>query len=187
MTGINIQKFKKDKKGITLVETLISVTLFAVIIISASQVFKINIETQRDALAAQSVQESLKYFMEVISKEIRTAQKDGGVCVNVGDSSVYTTNVGTDELYFKNEDGECVAYSLALDDGIYRFQIERGALSGYATPHNVSITNLKFVVDDDIDNVQSLVTIKFDAQVTGKGVHTQSMKFQTSISSRYYE
>lgn len=187
MIGINIKKSINNRKGITLVESLVSVTLFAVIIISASQVFRINIEVERDALAAQSVQESLKYFMEVISKEIRTAQKDSGVCSNVSDDNVYTTNINTNELYFKNDDGECVKYSLSLSDDIYRFEIERDALSDYATPHNVSITNLKFIVDDDLSTIQPLVTIKFDAQVTGKGVHTQPMKFETTVSSRYYE
>ena len=187
MIGINIQKLNNKKQGVTLVEVLISITLFAVIMISASQIFKMNIESQRSAIASQSVQENLKYFLEVMSKEVRTAQKDAGVCANVGDTEVYTTNAGTDELYFKNVDGVCVKYSLELNDGIYRFKVERGAVSGYITAHDVSITNLKFVVDDSITTTQSLVTIKFDAEVTKQGEHKSPMKLQTTISSRYYE
>jgi len=59
----------------SLIEVVVSVALFSAVILSATGIFKMVIDSQRGAMAAQNVQESLKFFLEVTGKEIRMARK----------------------------------------------------------------------------------------------------------------
>lgn len=172
---------KKNNRGFTLMEMIVAIALFSAAMLSVTELFQMMVEGQRNSLAAQSVQESLRYTQEVISKEIRMAQKSGAAeCSGISDK-VYETN--SDKLYFKNMDGKCVTYE--LDSG--KFKITRGTDSGYITPANITIANLKFVVHNDV-LIQPFVTIKMDAEYnTNKEINKSKIKIQTTISSRHYE
>ncbi len=185
---------KKNQKGVTLLELTVAVAIFSVMMLSVAQIFKMVIEGQRNAIAAQNIQESMRYAMEVMSKEIRTAQKDevtaGGQCPKVGNGEVYNVNASDDELYLRNYKDECVTYSLNGD----RFEIERypvgspgSAISGFMTPDEIKVSNLKFAIVDNVGTDQSMVTMKMDIEAVGKAAHKQSITLQTTVSARYYE
>ena len=70
--SINFKKIKNNL-GVTLIELIVAVALFSVTILSAMQIFQMVVEGQRSAIAAQSVQESMRYAFEIMSKEIRMA------------------------------------------------------------------------------------------------------------------
>ncbi|MFH1822646.1 MAG: prepilin-type N-terminal cleavage/methylation domain-containing protein [Patescibacteria group bacterium] len=182
-----IKKILTNKKGVTLIELLVAVTLFAIIILSATQIFNMVVEGQRSAIASQNIQESMRFAFEMMSKEIRMAQKDGvGVydtCPLVGENKIYDSNVPNTELYFKNYHDECVIYY--VDAGY--LMIQRNGEIAATTPGAIRISNLKFYIVDNIGNEQSQVTIKMDIEATGKELHKQTMKMQTTVSSRYYE
>ena len=183
---------KKNKKGFSLLEILVAVSIFSVLIISATEIFKMVTEGQRNAIAAQNIQENIRFVLEMISKEIRTAQKAGaGDCPSgVPTGKVYKTGTGS-ELYLKNYDDKCVTYRLNGD----RFEIERYpagspnlAVSGFITPDEIEVSNLQFnIIYDDVSIDQSMVVISMDIKAAGKAMHEQNMKLQTAISSRYYE
>jgi type II secretory pathway pseudopilin PulG len=187
-------KIKNNKKGTSLIELLVSVTLFSVIILSATKIFSMVVEGQRNAIASYELQSNLRYIFEVISKEIRTARgaHDGIDCGVTPYYKTYNTNSsGTDDngLYFLNKDGECVAYELWADNRMY---VKRGS-SPYVpiTPSNVEIENLLFHIEEDrageFHSQQGMVEIMMDVKIIGKKMHEQKMKMQTSITSRYYE
>lgn len=191
MIGVNSKQKKKkyNKPGMTLIELLISVALLSTVIITVTEIFKISIDGQRKIVAAQNVQESLKYFFEVVSKEMRMARvSSDGECGNIsGQAKVYSVSLDNQTLYFKNYNGECVVYSLTVDDGINRFQIDRDLDSGYITPEVVNITGLRFYVTDDLlSSVQSRVTLHIDAEAVGEYLFHSLINLQTSITSRYY-
>jgi len=189
-----VYKKIKNNLGISLIEIVVAVTLFSVVIILALQIFKSIVEGQRSSIAAQDIQENMKYFFEVISKEMRMAQgaHEGIDCGVTPYYKVFNTNAsGTDddELYFENKNGDCVVYQLGADNRLY---INRGG-SGFepVTPDEIIITNLLFHVEDDQSGAfktqQPTVTIMLDAEVVTKDLHKQEIKMQTTISSRYYE
>jgi len=180
-----LNKIRQNNLGVTLLEMLVAVALFSVTILSATQIFKMVIEGQRNAIAAQNVQESMRYAFETMAKEIRMAQKDDGSCAAAG--HVYSTNVDNSELYFINYHGDCVAYYLEYDGDIPRLKVDRGLASAFVTPDEIKVSNLEFIVDDNVSAIQSIVTIKMDIEAVGKEMHKQTMKIQTTISSRYYE
>lgn len=174
--------FKKIKlaKGTSLLELLVAITLFAVIILSATAIFKMVIDGQRNAIAAQNVQESIRYATERISKEIRTAQiayrgsapseRDcrqlfNGTEFNGDDAvnKVYNIQISNldsnkEALYFKNKDNICVGYFLELDPVTIRNRLKvrirkvstGSAFEDFLTPVRTEVSNLKFYVADDL-------------------------------------
>ncbi|MDD5295065.1 MAG: hypothetical protein PHP21_04120 [Patescibacteria group bacterium] len=130
-----------------------------------------------------------------MAKEIRTATLSNHDCESlfsppaVAINKVYntTTNSEGDILYFKNKDGDCVAYYLK-DEAI---NVVRGENIASTTPGRIKVTSLNFKVTDDLIGAfhsrQPLVTMKMDIEAVGKEMHKQTIKIQTTISSRYYE
>jgi len=188
------KNIKKNQKGVTLLELTVSVTIFSIIMLAVTQIFRMVVEGQRNAIAAQNVQESVRYAMEVMSKEIRTAKKDEvtalGQCANVQNGRVYDVNGQGDELYIRNYKDECVTYRLNGD----RLEIERypvgnptSAIADFITPEKIKVSNLKFSAVDNVGADQSMVTIRMDIEAIGKTAHKQGVTLQTTISSRYYE
>lgn len=196
MIGDNIYKFKmnqKDEAGFTLMEVLVSVSLFVVIILSVTGIFKLSIDGQRSAIATQNVQESLKYFLEVTAKEMRMAQKNGGICTGIPDNEIFTiiSASPSDVLYFKNYYGECVRYFLEDDGDNRRFKISRQTgtetQSDFISPSKIRINDLNFVLNEIASTTQPMVTINLNAFAIGSGQFKSNMTLQTSVTSRYYK
>lgn len=163
-----------------MIELIVAMAIFSVLMLATLDIFKMVIEGQRNAIGSQDIQESMRYALEVMSKEIRMAQKATDECGVTG-SGIYAVSAGNDILYFKNKDSKCVIYELASD----RLQITRGVDTGVITPSIIKLSNLKFYIVDGA-SVQSRVTISTDVEIS-KGTHKQSMKIQTTVSSRHYE
>lgn len=184
------KKVRQNNFGATLLEMMVAVALFSVTVLSAAEIFKMVVEGQRSAIAAQNTQESMRYALEVMAKEIRMAQKTvGNGCGPQLDGKVY--NLQGNILQFQNIYGECVEYQLLGS----QFQILRypiGAppgpgLIGVITPDEIEVSNLKFIINDNAGVIQSSVTLNMDVEAVGKELHKSKMKIQTTISSRYYE
>ncbi|MCF7795406.1 prepilin-type N-terminal cleavage/methylation domain-containing protein [Patescibacteria group bacterium] len=185
-----MKKYNHNKAGFSLMEMLLAISIFVIIILSSTRIFQLVVQGQRQAIAAYHVQENLKYFFEVMSKEVRMATMDtAGDCPNVSLNQLYTV-IG-DDLYFKNFEEECVHYYMEDDNGVNRFKIERGSNSGYITTSSVNINSLKFNVQDDVSGGAQLeqpsVTVNLQAEAIASELDKSEMTLQTTISSRYYE
>lgn len=179
----------KFKAGFSLIEILVSTALFVIILTAAMNIFKIVIESQRTAIATQNVEESLKYFLEVTSKEIRMAKRNNNLCaLSLGPTDIYkqATNSVGDTLAFRNYHDECVLYSLVTtSDGVNRFMISRNNKTGYyITPSKINIDELRFIISD---TVQPTVTMELVAHALGNDINKSTMRIQTTLSSRYYK
>ena len=177
-------------------EVMVSVALFAVIILSVTSIFKLSIDGQRSAIATQNVQESLKYFLEVTAKEIRMAQKNEGACSGISNDQIFMVlpKSGTalgDTLVFRNYYGECVHYSLVADGDSQRFWISRQngpiTYADFISPAKIKIDDLHFVLNDTASTTQPMVTINLNAEALGESQFKSDMTLQTSITSRYYK
>lgn len=187
---MNKIKFRKSKtSGFSLIEVIVSTTIFVVILLSMTGIFKMVIDAQRQAIASQNVEESLRYFFEVISKEIRMAKRSGGHCSNIpaGDIFATSTNSLGDILYLRNYHDDCIAYSLISTGDSVVFNVENLSqnYSGILTPSRVSVSELDFFVHE-VAGEQAYVSISLSANYLGKEAARSEMKVQTSISSRHY-
>ena len=185
-----IKIFKKKAQAFSLIEIIVSVSIFSVIILSMTGIFKMVVDGQRGAIATQNVQESLKYFLEVVNKEMRMAvRSDDGTC-GVNPGSIFNLVQGStgDMLYFKNFYRECVIYSTEIDAQTEskRFKIYRGGNTGYISPKQINIDELNFVLSSSPGN-QDLVTINIKAKALNAPNTEAAMILQISLSSRYYK
>jgi len=177
----------KAAAGFSLIEVIVSVALFSVIIMSATQIFSLTIDSQRSALATQNVQDGLRYFLEVTAKEMRMAQKNEGVCPGIPSDQVFAVS-GTDNdvLSFKNYYGQCVSYFLADDGTTRRFRVSRNTEADFISPAKIRIDRLQFLVDSGA-TIQPTVTINIRAYALGQERGRSEMYIQTSVASRYYK
>ena len=202
-----------NNEGFSLVEMLVSVAIFTVLITISLSIFQTVTSGQRNAIAVQSVQESMRYALEVMSKELRSAQQDysdldhDGVgdtddCLagatydnynirfgNTTGRKVYNVSDygGSLTLYFKDKNDQCVYYYINTDDRLY---VDRGGVVLPITPDEIELSNFRVKIDDNAMNEfhdrQAVVTIRLDAKMRDPR-NDYTMKLQTSISSRYYE
>lgn len=190
-----LKKIKADS-GVSLIELIAAVAIFAFLILLATQIFKMVVDGQRGSISAQNVQENMRYAMEKMSKEVRMAQISNQDCESIFSPppaaiyKVYNTAESNTKFYFKNKDGQCVAYYLENN----RLKVTVGTSPGvtnYITPEKIQISNLKFFVVDDVigdfHTKQPYVTMVMDVKASGSAMHEQKMKIQMTMSSRYYE
>ena len=198
----------RQKTGFSLIEIVISVALFVLIILSTTDIFRLVIASQRKAIAAQNIQESLKYFLETADKEIRTAKKNNGWCTGTsgvtftfpgGANDIYaieTAPNGTgNALIFRNYYDECVIYYLGnSNDGMTgRFMVQRFKGDVYQatialpiSPAKVSISNLNLILSSVGPAARPMVTMGLSAQTLSGNNVLASMNIQTSLTSRFY-
>lgn len=190
MSKIVLQSRIKNQGGVTLIELLVALGLFAVITITATQIFNLVVQAQRSTIASQNAQEDLRYIMEVVTKEIRMAQVDhDGVCVSP--NRVYEPVFHDDHdnsLSFLNSKGQCVSYR--MDDG--NFEISRVEPSAEPDWHSVTseeteLEELNFRQTGTVPAEQPLITMRFKVNVGGDTVDVHTLNIQTSISARHYE
>jgi len=192
MIGVKLLRKIKNNRGVSLLELVVAITIFSFLILSSTQIFKMVVEGQRNAVSAQNVQENIRYAMEKISKEIRMAQISDTACEPTAVYKVFNTTTGSSALHFKNQDGQCLTYY--LEDNRLKLIVANGLeviADGFVTPAKIEISNLKFFVADDLIGAfhsrQPYVTMSLDIKAVGLAIHQQAMKMQMSVSSRYYE
>lgn len=197
MKQIKTERGRATESGFTLMEMLVAISLFVVVILAATQIFRMTIEGQRSALASQNIQENVRYFFEVMSKEVRMAQKNKSNCSSLLDSNptptykVFNTAEvnGKEALYFENQYGECVVYYVNSDDVL---MINRAGDEAAAMPSSLIINDLEFEVEDDemgeTHSLQPKISLVMDVSSdAAKHSSRKQIKLQTTISSRYYE
>jgi len=186
-----MRRYNHNKKGFSLIEMLLAISIFVIIMLSATRIFQLVVQGQRQAIAAYHVQENLKYFFEVMSKEVRMATMDtSDTCYPFGSvDELYRAE--EDNLYFKNFEGKCVHYFIENDEGINRFKIKRDESSGYITTTSININSLKFIVKANtvggLQGQQPSVTVNLQAEAMAPELDKSEMTLQTTITSRYYE
>ncbi len=184
-----MRKKRLQSSGFSLMEMLVSVAIFSVLILIALSIFQYVVKGQRNAIATQSVQESMRFALEMISKELRSAIKSNDVCdggTTFTNNKVYNTIIANDALYFKNKYGECVHYYLSGG----QLMIDREGTALAITPDEVVISALRFSITDNVVNdfhsLQPTVTLRLHSEMAN-GHDKTPMDLQTTISSRYYE
>lgn len=204
----------KNNNGYTFIEIIIAVALFAFVMTIALNIFQSVNRSQKSAMAAQTIQENLRYALEVMSKEIRQAARSDTSCWASAQNRVYnqgTIGSNNNVLFFKKikEDASgnnheiCVAYYLDND----RIKIRRNEMDsthnvinssaynadGYITAGDIKIDSFNFSIFDNLiaalpeNKFQPRVNLKIKAEMkNGQPAYAQIVFVQTTISSRNY-
>jgi len=150
--------------GFTLMELLVSVTIFAVVVTIASSIFISTIGSQRKAFGQQNILDSSRFALESMARAIRQ-------------SDVISATVNTLEI--NHPDKGTIQYSLSGGQ-----IMESG---GALTADDVTVESLTFLTDGlaGNDNEQPRVTIILQVSSKNvKAVEQTSITIQTTITPR---
>ena len=175
-----------NKKGFTLIEMLISVTIFTVVMGAGSGMFISALRAQQVAVANQNLVESTRFAIEYMSRQIRLAQRDTSGTCTLAPNTFYMTSGGGSSLAFINSQSQCIIFSLSVTNDI-SVSID-GAFPVLITSHTaVNIAGLTFIISGETrsDSLQPRVTIVIEARSVGdpEGIET-STDIQTTVSTR---
>jgi prepilin-type N-terminal cleavage/methylation domain-containing protein len=162
------------KKGFTLVELLVSMTIFLIVMVSIIELFISGIKTQKKSLALQTLSDSTSYVVEYMSRTIRMAKKDLDSGCNF--------EIVTDGIKFLNYEKEDQWF--ILDNGQIKEKKDCDSDFTALTSDNFQVNNLSFGLSGECqtDNLQPRVTIVMEIQT--REVEPQILNIQTTISQR---
>ncbi len=190
---------KKRQEAFSLLEVVVGVGIFMFLLVMVFDLFQSSIMYQKNAIGAQQVQEGLRYAMELMSKEIRSATANITVADercqydiifwDEGGNRVYNESINGSVLYFRNRLGDCVYLSVANKQLIMRKTNATEDISLPISSRDIEINDLRFDITDNAlgaeNKVQPSLTIAFRAASRFDGAN--NLDIQTSISSRYYQ
>lgn len=164
-----------NKKGFTLIEMMVAVSIFSLVIGASSGLLISSIKNQRRSLATQEILDQTSYLMEYMSRTLRMAKKDmAGTCT--GTPKLNYAFVGQC-IKFRNYKDECQEFCLVGD----RLQDKDG---NYLTSDSLRVSNFSVILagqnQPPIDYFQPRVTIFLE--INGK--EESRIRIQTSVSQR---
>jgi prepilin-type N-terminal cleavage/methylation domain-containing protein len=165
----------KLPRGFTLLELIVSVAIFAIVMLLASGAYYTLIALARDARATTSAMNTLYFAVEDMTRAIRTGSQ---YCVEGCFSSSFS---------FVDDAGNTVTYSKSGTALNRKLAGSGGTTNGTITDPEVLITKLDFSVADPTAFPQPRVRIIMQGTVaTGPG-KTQTFSLQTSATERALE
>ena len=187
---LRIGKGLNQSKGFTLVEVMVSVSLFIVILVACMASILSVFDANQKSKTLRSVMDNLNISMEEMTRAIRFGSNyhcgAGGTITAPLDCS----GGGSNTLNFLAVDGTQISYTL-LGGRIVR-SINGGA-NTYLTSSDVNITNLTFRVygsphfNNGTDLFQPEVIIVVSGIVGTKAVSQSSFTLETTVSQRQFD
>lgn len=162
-------EIRKQNWGFTLIELIIALAVFGSLVISMTSVVTSILKAQRKTLAIQRTQESIRYMMETVTKEVRMSTVETG------------TGSDLDLLKVTNPDGETFDYY--FDELNKNFLRQAQVMS----PSDIDISGAFYITKTAPTN-QVLVTIVMQVSTTGDKTEARSaVNLQSTVSCRGYE
>jgi prepilin-type N-terminal cleavage/methylation domain-containing protein len=174
-----IKNFLKNKRGFTLMEVMVSVSIFTIVVtVGIGSLLMINNAYQKAQSDRQAI-DSLTYTLESMSRRIRTARE-------WGDSGfVISYNAGAlGSFVILDQDGVSVTYQLTGSK--ITIQDPTGSVPYDMTPDSVTITGLSFLPLQTRPGGQEYVQINIKGSVVS-GRQNNDFNLQTGISKRTFK
>lgn len=180
-------KNNKESRGFTLVETLVALTIFALVGGLGVNFLLSGLSAQRQALESQGAMDEISFVMEYMARALREARKDLGnplECLDVAGNN-YEAPVG--RVRFLDKGGVCRDFYLNTGDHrLYELRKVGVVVLGdeALTSDNLEVT--KFLVAlrgrSQTDNEQPRVTLALEVKIIGKP--DKLIQVETTLSQR---
>lgn len=186
-----MQKRINKIKGFTLIEIMVSVSIFAVIMLMVSSSIFTVFESNRKSQSLRAVMDNLNLSLESMTRTIRFGK--GYHCDISGSSPPYPTQdcpSGATSIAVLDSSGNTVSYELST--GVIVRKIGGGA-GANITSSDVTIDKLKFYVTGSTpyssgsDLAQPKVILIVDGHAGVKTTSSSYFSLQTTISQRQFD
>ena len=176
------------KKGMSLIELMVAITLLTIVISAAISLSVSLIHQERRSLATQNIMDNSSYFLEYGGRFIRMAQEDDGSCITTAGLN-YENGADATSIRFLDYEDHCHEFLLA--DGQIKERVSSDNTSGSLgslesavaiTSPKATVSSLSFAINGDDASHQPRVTIKFAIQ--NNAFQEASMDVETTISQR---
>lgn len=166
------------KRGFTLIEILVAMSVFSLIIVIFSGLFVSSARIQGEVLAKKQVLDSASFIEEYISRSLRQAQKELAApgCLSSNGLNYEKTREGRG-VKFINYQGICQEFY--LDVSSKRLMEEKAGIVLPLTPSTIEVTQFLLGADNSwsqLDDLQPRVTIFMS--------FNNNSQIQTTISQR---
>ncbi|MBU3935022.1 prepilin-type N-terminal cleavage/methylation domain-containing protein, partial [Patescibacteria group bacterium] len=178
-----------NKEGFTLIEIMVSVSIFAILVTTFTGFFIGAIQGQQKALASQELINNVSYTLEYMSRAVRMAKKelsDPPDCLSSRGLNYEKTKDGKG-LKFINYDGICQEFFWDVADNRLK-ESKSGGIAIPLTPINTEVVSFKLGPSDSWgqdQGTQPKVTIFLEIKGRGLRMELQPLiSIQTTISQR---
>jgi len=178
------------KPSFTLIEVVVTISVLSMVTLTIVGIFSTVVGMQKKVMGIQDVQNSARFLMESLSRELRMAIiDDTGDCLPVAGLTFTIAAAGGTALRFKNYKHECVQYSFVPVGGIIQKTINDGGgpVTMNITENNIKVNQLKFFVRDNrVGGEHPFVTIFMELTKPNFSDEERTIRMQTSLSARSY-
>jgi len=162
---------KNKRNGFTLVELLVALATFSLLIFMLTSITSSIIKAQRKAFAIQSVQEPVRYILEVINREIRISDINS----SSGDNLPF--------LNITNFQNEVVDYQF-VSNRIQR-RVDGGVWQDLS-PANIEVTGGFYVVNESFPKRAKVTTVIEVKTLDSKAESEAKINLQSAITPRSF-
>ena len=179
------------KKGLTIIELLVAMTMLSLIMGAIIGIFTAVVRGQMRALASQQLLDQTSYVMEYTGRALRMAKKDSdGACTGTAHLNYIKTHSGNG-IKFLNYKDECQEFYWATTTETSKLKEKIGDNDAVdLTSDKMEVISFNIGPDnswDQDDELQPRVTIFLDirGKLTGlKTTEQPEIKVQTTVSQR---
>jgi prepilin-type N-terminal cleavage/methylation domain-containing protein len=173
------------RRGLTLLELITAVALFAVITLAVTKVFLSVSDVQRKIYQDQNLEGDLRYAMNVLFEEAKEAKmfstdRCGATgCVGCNNKYFCTPAGDNTTLCMQNQHGDCISYF--LENG--QLVVQRDTQKYTLTSNEVTMESLKFnTAILEAFQSQNGRTVEIFAKIKNKESDGASLLYQTAIT-----
>ena len=190
-----MRSYSAHTRGFTLIEMLVSVTIFSIVMVIALGSLLAMSESDRKAQTLKSVINNLNFSLDSMSRTIRIGNSyhcdiAQGTATAVRDCA----SISASSLAFRSSSGETVGYCLsgnairrAVTSGVLASSCADTSYSSITSPE-VRINSLSFYVTGaETAGIQPKVIILISGVVTVTGTRSSTFNLQTSVTQRLYD
>lgn len=166
-----------NKKGFSLIEILVTITIFSIIMTAFLGLFSSAFKNQQKNLSVIQLLNNTSYISEYMSRALRMAKKDlGAVCIGEKDNFEITAA----GIKFLNYQGECQEFFLENQT----LKVSKDGIIHALTSASVEVENLNFEIlgQTQIDFLQPRISFALTLKTIKTPV--REIKLQTTVSQR---
>lgn len=190
-----IKKFSQDsinlKNAFTLIELLVSVSIFVIFTLAIMSIYFSSIERHTVSLQIQTVNEELRYAIEVMTRDIKAgylmASKDNNSDGNIDQIYIYhpTKNINSNNCKISGVTG-CLQYKFNTVDK--RIEVQGNGDSTFVplTSSNIIVWKMNFYIDDIVGSTseQPKVTILINAREKNDPNDQSNILLQATVNQK---